>query len=350
MKERIAGISILANGFLAVAKIAAGLISRSSSIMAEGIHSVMDIISSAISYWGIKISQKPADVKHPYGHAKIEVLTGVIITIILFATGALIIYEAYGRLRDPVAIEFTYIGFGVMLFSAAANEIMARVKIKYGKKEGSISLISDGVHSRVDVYTSLAVFAGLILAKYFIYADTILAFLIGIYIIKESFSLGKEAVDSLLDVSAGKEVEDRIRSIAMEMSVGVDSVKTQKKGAEITANLEIKLPKDLSVEEATKISETLRGKLMLNIKSLSYVAIQIGSHDMETGYYKPAFSHGFGWQRQGKPAKNNPESRGQGPGGNCVCPKCGYRAPHQKGIPCSTIQCPQCGANLERKQ
>jgi len=349
MKEKVAVISILANIILAGGKIIVGVFSGSAAILAEGVHSFMDIFSSAVGYIGIRISKKPSDQKHPYGHYKFEVLTGTIITIILLATGVGIIYEAYQSFLDPEKIKINYLAFGIMIFSAAVNEIMARVKIHYGKKENSISLLSDGFHSRVDVYASLAVFAGLFLTEHWIYADSLLAFLIGIYIIKQSFSLGKEAVDSLLDVSAGPEIEEKIKSVAKKENIEIDSLKTQKKGSAITANLEITLPNNLKVEEATKISESLREKLMKEFENLSYIAIQIKSHEVETGFYRPDFGRGFGWQRRGRFRSEIKEADGRGPDGFCVCSKCGYKISHQRGVPCSTLQCPNCKINLERK-
>lgn len=349
MKEKIAVISILANIMLAGGKIIVGVFSGSAAILAEGIHSFMDIFSSAVGYIGITISKKPEDQKHPYGHYKFEVLTGTVITIILLVTGMGIIYEAYQNFLDPEKIKINYLAFGIMIFSAVVNEIMARLKIYYGKKENSISLLSDGFHSRVDVYASLAVFVGLFLTKYWVYADSLLAFLIGAYIIKKSFSLGKEAVDSLLDVSAGPEIEEKIRLAAKKENIEIDSLKTQKKGSAITVNLEITLPNNLKVEEATKISESLREKLMKEVENLSYVAIQIKSHELETGFYKPAFGRDFGWQRRGRFKGEIEEAVGQGPGGYCVCSKCGYKIPHQRGVPCSTFQCPKCKINLVRK-
>jgi len=348
MKEKVAIISILANVILAGGKIAVGVFSGSAAILAEGVHSFMDIFSSAIGYIGIRISTKPEDQKHPYGHYKFEVLAGTIITIILLATGSGIIYEAYQGFLGPEKVKISYLAFGIMIFSAAINEIMARVKIHYGKKENSISLLSDGFHSRVDVYASLAVFAGLFLTKYWVYADSLLAFLIGVYIIKQSFSLGKEAVDSLLDVSAGPEIEEKIKSIAKKENIEVDSLKTQKKGSAVTANLEIILPNNLKVEEATKISESLRKKLMEEVENLSYVAIQIKSHEVETGFYKPAYGRGFGWQRRGRFKGGVEEAVGQGPGGYCVCSNCGHKIPHERGIPCPSLKCPNCNINLER--
>jgi len=349
MKEKISIISILVNAFLAGVKIAVGFASNSSAILADGFHSFTDIFSSAIGYLGIRASKKPADEKHPYGHFKFEVLSGAVITLILFATGIVIIYKAYEEFLNPAIVGFSYLGFIVMAFSAVMNEVMARIKINFGKKENSISLLSDGFHSRIDVFTSLAVFAGLFLNKYWIYADSVLAFLIGLYIIKESFTLGKEAIDSLLDVSAGSELEKRIREIVSAQDIELSDLKTQKKSSAITANLEIKLPSSLKVDEATSISEVLRKRLMAGIENLSYVAIQIKSHDVETGFYKPAFGRGFGWQRKGKFKDEIEKAEGKGPGGFCVCLECGYEIPHHAGTPCSSFQCPKCKINLERK-
>jgi len=349
MKEKIAIIAILANIILAVGKIVVGTIANSAAVLAEGIHSFMDVFSSAISYIGIKISKKPSDKEHPYGHYKFEVFSGLLITLILLGTGAWIIYEAYQKFLDPSSIKIPVLAFGVMIFSAIVNEIMARLKIHFGKKENSISLLSDGVHSRIDVYVSLAIFIGLFLTKYWIYADSLLALLIGIYIIKESFSLGREAVDSLLDVSAGEEIEEKIKSIVKGKNIEISSLKTQKKGSAVTANLEIKLSSDLSVEEATKISNNLRGKLINEIESLQYVIIQIKSHEVETGFYKPVFGKGFGWQRRGRFKDEVEEAVGKGPSGYCICSKCGYKIAHQRGTPCSDLECPKCHIKLMRE-
>lgn len=349
MKEKVAIISILANVILAGGKLTAGFVAGSSAVFAEGLHSGMDILSSCISFIGIKIAKKPVDKKHPYGHYKFEVLAGLIITIILFLTGVFIIGESIREFRNPSNVVIGYLALGVMLASAIINEIMARLKIHYGKKENSVSLLSDGVHSRVDVYASLVVLAGLFLTKYWVYIDSVLALFIGLYIIKESFSLGKEAVDSLLDVSAGEEIESEIKSIAKTQSIVIDSLKTQKKGSAVTANLEINLPGNLNVEEAIKVSNKLREKLIKAIESLEYVAIQITGHEVETGFYKPDFGHSFGWQRKGKFRQEIKEASGGGPGGYCVCQKCGYKIIHDRGAPCSNVKCPKCNINLVRE-
>ena len=349
MKERVAIISIFANMVLAGGKLIAGYLAGSGAVFAEGLHSGMDIFSSAISYIGIKIAKKPVDEKHPYGHYKFEVLAGLLITVILFLTGVFIAFEALGEFGNPSPIKMGYFTLGVMLVSALINEVMARLKIYYGKKENSISLLSDGVHSRVDVYTSLAVFAGLFLSGFWIYADAVLAFGVGLYIIKESFSIGKEAVGSLLDVSAGTETEEMIKAVAKAQNIEIVDLKTQKKGSIVTANLELKLLNSLNVEEAAKISDSLRGELMEKIENLQYVAIQISSHELETGFFKPEYGRSFGWQRKGKFKEKIAEASAKGPEGFCVCSQCGYKIAHKKGIPCADLKCPTCGIDLIRE-
>lgn len=349
MKERIATISILANMILAVSKITIGIFSNSAAILAAGLDSFADIFSSIVSFIGIKISGKPADKEHPYGHYKFEVLGGVIITLIIMATGIGIIYDAYKNFLEPTNISINYLTFGVMIFSVLVNELMSRLKIYYGKKENSVSLLSDGTHSKIDVYTSLVILAGLFLSKYWIYADAVLALLMGVYIIKEAFVIGKEAVGSLLDVSAGAVAEEKIKSIAKGQNIEIDNLKTQKKGSIITANLEIRLPNNLNVEEVSKISDKLRQQLVEKIDNLQYVVIQISSHSIEANFYKPEFGQGFGWQRKGKFKEKIKEATGQGPEGDCVCEKCGYKTPHQRGTPCSSLKCPHCDINLKRE-
>jgi len=355
MKEKVALLSIFVNLVLAVGKTFVGFLIGSASVLAEGFHSAMDVFSSGISFLGIRISKKPVDKKHPYGHYKFEVLSGLVITILLFVTGVWIIYNSYIGFLNPEIVAISYWALAVMLVSVVLNEITARLKIYYGKKENSLSLLSDGVHDKVDVYASVAVFVGLIVMPYWIYVDSILAFLIGVYIIWESFKLGREATDSLLDVSAGEEIESQIREIARQNNVEVSDIKTQKKGSIVTANLEIKLPSKISVEDATRISSVFKRKLIKNIELLEYIAIQIESHDVTDSYFEPKefvskmTGSGFGWQRKGKFKDNVEKAQGKGPEGFCVCSKCGHKKKHESGVPCSSIKCPKCGEILERK-
>lgn len=348
MKSKIAILSILANIVLAVTKIIVGLFTHSLSIFAAGVDSFSDIFSSLISYIGIRLSSAPPDKKHPYGYHKYEVVAGGLIAIIIIATGSGIIYQAIVSLGQPSNISIGYLAIGVMLFSAVINFGMARLKIYYGKKENSVGLLSDGIHSTIDVYTSLAVFGGLILSIFWVYADALLAVLVGLYVIKEAVSLGKEIMGSLLDVSAGEEVEEEIKDTIHKEGVKILSIKTQKRGSIITANIEIELEGSLSVEKAVQLSSSLRDKLVKKIVSLRYVVIEISSHKMETGFFKPEFGESMRWEHKGRYKNELGSAVGMGPGGMCVCPQCGYRHEHEKGVPCAKSVCPNCQIPLER--
>jgi divalent metal cation (Fe/Co/Zn/Cd) transporter len=227
---------------------------------------------------------------------------------------------------------------------------MARVKIHYGKKENAVALISDGIHSRVDVWSSVAVFVGLLIYPYWNNIDALLALLVGLYVIKESMSMGKEMTDSLLDVTAGEEIEQEIKKIIEDEGIKLESLKTQKRGLLASANVKIVLPKNLKLEDATKITTSLKERLLKEVQALEYVVIQIESEGEihSENYYNPkdqVFHFGiknkFHWSTQTKKG-------GEGPGGFCVCPSCGYKSEHKKGVPCSTLKCPNCKTELVR--
>jgi cation diffusion facilitator family transporter len=346
MDRKIAALGLLANIILAAGKVIAGLLSRSSSILAEGLHSGMDVISSGISMAGISASRKPVDKDHPYGHYKAEVIAGLFITVILFLTAVWIIYEAVVSFAFPRKPLVGLLSVGVMAFSALTNEAMARLKIKYGRKHDSLSLLSDGVHSRLDVFTSLAVLGGLFLTRWFVHADVLLALLIGLYILRESFVLGRKATDALLDASAGEEVERKIRAIAEEQKITLSGLRTQKRGPVITANLEIELPSTLKIDAATRTADLLREELTKGIGNLDYVVVQIKSREIPAAYHHPPlrWGRGIGW-----PGKGRTDREARGHGGACICPACGFAGEHERGVPCSSAICPECGGPLTRR-
>ncbi|MGC8651436.1 MAG: cation diffusion facilitator family transporter, partial [Minisyncoccia bacterium] len=117
MKQKIAFVSIIANAVLAIVKIISGIITHSTSVLAEGAHSFIDVVSSGVGYLGIRIAQKTEDEKHPYGHYKFEVLAGFFITVILFVTGILIVIEAYHRILEPSLIKIPTLALMTMFFS-----------------------------------------------------------------------------------------------------------------------------------------------------------------------------------------------------------------------------------------
>jgi cation diffusion facilitator family transporter len=341
-KEGVTTLSIVVNVFLTLGKLIIGAISMSSAILAEGIHSGMDIITSIISYWGIRISKKPMDKEHPYGHHQGESIAGFTITIILFLSAVYIIYEAVIGFSAAKILDVSYIAFAVMGVSAAANFVMSELKMRHGKKYESMALIADANHSRMDVYTSIGVFIGLIVSGYWIYADSVAAILIGLYIMHGSLKLGKKTTDSLLNMSADDEIEAKIRDTAKKEGVNLWGLKTQKLGSDIFAEMKIGLDPKLNVEDATKISHKLESRLKEAIPQLKHIVMQIESHKIKESFYEGGFGK-MQWRgRMG--------GFGMGPSGDCVCTKCGHKVPHERGVPCYKMKCPKCGAPMARSK
>lgn len=341
----ISFIAVITNLLLAAGKVIVGIISKSTAIIADGINSSTDVIASLIGYIGIKAADKPADKEHPYGHGKAEVISGFIITLIIFISGIWILYDAIKGFFNDQELSISYLAFIVMGSSALINGIMSYVKVHYGKRYDSISLVSDGVHSRIDLIVSLAIFIGLFFIRYYSNIDSILAILVGSYIIKESLGLGKESTDLLIGRSAEPEIEDNIKGLIKKQGIELDDLKTQKKGSLITANIKIKLPKDASVDEATSVSKDLRKQLLESIPNLQYIAIQVEALDFSEGYYKPPQGLGKAIRWKGR----MPHGKGLGPQGYCVCKKCNEKVKHVKGVPCYKTKCPNCGSVMTRE-
>jgi len=300
--KTISLISVFSNLCLGILKAVFGFLFQSIALMADGIHSTLDVFSSFITFLGLKISEKPTDEKHPYGYLRAENVAGFIVTIFLFTTGAWIVYESVERFLGENPVVFSLSAILVIILCIIIQEIVARLKFSVGKKFQSIALIADAKHSRADVISSLGVLVGLALLKYFPFADASVALIIGLYIIFESIFIGKEITESLLDV-ANKEIEERIRKICLAHKIEIDSLKTRKVGNYNFAELKIKLPLKLKLDEVGKITKQLEERLFNNIPELKYVVISVEPYDVKkstiVGFLGKKFCEEEGFEKIG---------------------------------------------------
>jgi cation diffusion facilitator family transporter len=274
-------ISVLTNIGLSASQITAGIAFSSASLVADGIHSGMDILSSFVAYLGTKIATKKKDESHPYGYYKSENLAGLVVTFLLFISGLVIIYEAYQVfIGDGPKVEVGPIAIIVAVLAVIFTEGLARFKFYFGEKNRSLALIADAEHSRADALSSVGVLVGLFASNYFPLADGFIAAGIGVYILYEAYKLGKEVTDSLLDV-ANKKMEEKIESIADSQDIDISKMRTRKIGSYNSAEIKIKLAPKLKVEEVEKIINSFENKLKSSIDELQYTSIEVESYDME---------------------------------------------------------------------
>jgi len=277
--QSVSALSTFVNLGLGISKLVFGFLASSMALIADGIHSSLDVLSSFVTFWGLKTARKPVDEKHPYGYWKTESLAGFLVAILLGGSGIWILYEAILRIFDQEPVKLSSGAIAVVVISILVTESLARLKFYYGGKFRSLALVADAEHSRADALSSIGVLLGLCLVKYFNIADVIIALCIGIYILYQAFQIGKEITDSLLDV-ADKEVEERIKKICLSHKIEISQLKTRKIGTATFAEIKIKLPPKLKVEEVQRITDTLEERLLANIPELKQIVISIQAYQM----------------------------------------------------------------------
>jgi len=271
-KVRIARLSIISNSLLILMKLIVGVISGSISIISEAIHSFMDLLASIIAFFSVKISDTPADERHPYGHGKFENVSGVIEAVLIFAAAFWIIYEAVKKIIHPGEIERIGYGFVVMLISAIINFIVSRKLYKIAKETESIALEADALHLKTDVYTSAGVAIGLLLIWITGYhlLDPIIAILVALLILKESVELFLKAYSPLLDVSFSLKELETVKSIIQRHcidKVSFHDLRSRKAGNYNYVDFHLNLPEKLTVKEAHEICDFIENDIKSNLKN-----------------------------------------------------------------------------------
>lgn len=261
-KTKIAALSIISNTILIVLKVIAGILSGSVSIVSEAIHSGMDLLAAIIAFFSVRMSSKPADKHHPYGHGKIENVSGVIEGILIFIASILIIEEAIIKILHPSEIGESTIAIAVMLISSVINFFVSKALYKVAKEEDSIALEADALHLKTDVYTSLGVGVGLLLIAItnIQILDPIVAILVALLIIKESWNLVRSAFNPLLDVKLSDEDELYISEVINKYNDKIfeyHKLRTRKSGSIRYIDFHMLVDKDLTVEEAHGLCENV---------------------------------------------------------------------------------------------
>jgi len=265
-KVRVAALSIASNTTLIILKIVAGMLSGSISIISEAIHSGMDLVASIIAFFSVRMSSKPADKSHPYGHGKIENVSGVIEGLLIFLAAYFIIREAVSKIINPAEISEAYVAVFVMLFSGAVNTFVSRVLYRTAKEEDSIALEADALHLKTDVYTSLGVGVGLLLIKItgLHVLDPIVAIMVACLILKESWTLCKNAFGPLLDTRLTDEDEQRIKDIMdryRDKILDYHGLRTRKSGIIKYIDFHMTVKEGLTVGESHELSDEIEREL-----------------------------------------------------------------------------------------
>jgi cation diffusion facilitator family transporter len=268
-KVCVASLSVFSNATLMVMKIIVGALIGSVSILSEAIHSGVDLIAAIIALFSVKTSSIPPDKRHPFGHGKIENISGTIEALLIFVAAGWIIFEAIKKLRHPEPLETLGWGVGVMLISAVANYFVSQKLFKIGKETDSIALAADAWHLRTDVYTSAGVMISLALIwmGQRIYPgldlgwlDPATAIAVALLIIKAAYGLTTQSAKDLLDATLPPEEESWIRQRILHHQPvihGFHQLRTRKSGHFRFVEFHLKVDPDMSVQISHAITEDL---------------------------------------------------------------------------------------------
>lgn len=276
-KTKVARLSLLSNSTLIILKLIVGLATGSVSIISEAIHSTMDLLAAIIAFFSVKISDKPADDVHPYGHGKIENVSGVIEALLILVASIWIIIEAVSKLLEPGEVESIGLGFMVMFISSAINFVVSKKLYAVAKQEDSIALEADALHLKADVYTSLGVGIGLFLIwiTKLNFLDPIVAILVAVFILKEAVELLISAFNPLLDVKLSNDEINIIKNNINKYSTiycNYHDFKTRKSGRVRYIELHLVFPENMKIKDAHDVCDEIENDIK---KSLDHSEIMI---------------------------------------------------------------------------
>ena len=246
-KNHVALFSVLAALVLTGSKVGVGLWTGSLGILAEALHSGLDLMAALVTLWAVRASSRPADVEHAYGHGKIENLSALFETVLLLATSVWIIKEAVERLvfRAQVHVDANLWSFLVVIFSIVVDYSRSKVLRRVATKYDSQALEADALHFSTDIWSSLVVLIGLggVLAAHafeipwLAKADAVAALGVALVVVLVSVRLGKKAINDLLD-TVPSDMAARIAGFAQVAGVReVRQVRVRRSGPEVFVDL-----------------------------------------------------------------------------------------------------------------
>jgi cation diffusion facilitator family transporter len=250
LKTKTARLSVISNTLLIIMKLVVGLVTGSVSILSEAIHSSIDLIAAIIAYFAVKVSGTPPDERHPFGHGKVENVSGVIEALLIFVASVWIISEAIKKLIHPEEPGVLFLGIIVMVISAVLNTFVSRQLYKVARKTDSVALEADALHLKTDVITSAGVALGLALMWItgWHIMDPIIALMVALLIIYESWMLLRRAFSPLLDTALSTEEIEKLERILDEMDVEYHDLRTRAAGHLRFVEFHLDVPPQQTIE------------------------------------------------------------------------------------------------------
>lgn len=264
--KRSTWVSVFVNILLSIAQITVGTFAKSQALVADGIHSLSDLVGDFVVLFASHHSQKDADQEHPYGHQRFETAASMVLGVLLIVVAVGMLWAAFEKLKNPHEIPTVH-GAALWIVGLAliSKELLFRYMLKIAKRVKSSMLVANAWHARSDAASSLVVAVGIVgnLAGYPI-LDPIAALIVGLMIGKMGWQFGSSAFNDLMDRSADEQEVIDITATLLETSgvLGAHDIKTRKMGDMILVDAHIEVDASLTVEVGHDIGLAARHAVM----------------------------------------------------------------------------------------
>jgi cation diffusion facilitator family transporter len=269
-----ARLSIATAASLAVLKLATGMVTGSMAVFSSAADSLLDVLASGVNFLAIRQAERPADKNHPFGHGKFETVATLFQAIFITASGIWIIFESIHRLIKGVELARLNEGITILAISVAASWWISRFLQRVARETDSPALKADSLHFSMDVYTNLALVAGLVIIKLFdiTWLDPVLSIIVAFYILFEALRLVRHGLRDVLDAELPDPIRQKVAQIIeahiethKNYVLGYHSLRTRRAGSQKIMDFHLVVCKYLSVEEAHDIANHLEKKIQRGI-------------------------------------------------------------------------------------
>ncbi|MCG8605979.1 cation diffusion facilitator family transporter [bacterium] len=282
---RASAMAIAVNFVLAFVKIATGLIGNSYALVADGIESTTDIFSSMVVWSGLRISTKPPDKRHPYGHGKAESIAGVVVSAFLLVAAILIAVQSIREIVTPHKLPAWYT-IPVLALVVVTKETLFRFVFRVGDELASTALLGDAWHHRADALTSLAAFVGISIAllggKGYESADDWAALLACAVIIFNGVRILRPALAEVMDTAVPVETERSVRRIAQQLDgvLDVEKCRIRKSGLGLLMDIHVTVDGDLTVRQGHDIGHQVKERLLDSDLPIQDIVVHVEPHHL----------------------------------------------------------------------
>lgn len=282
---KVSIISIILNCLLTLIKFISGVISKSSAMISDSVHSLSDVLSTFVVIIGVKISNKKADSDHPYGHERIECVSAIILSGMLFIIGALIGINGIKNVTNSSNLVMPgVLALIASIISIISKEAMYQYTIRVSKKINSAALKADAWHHRSDALSSIGSFIGILGSRLgFKIFDPLASVIISLCIIKVSIDIFKDAIDKMVDKSCDKEVIDKVISVIEknESVKNIDDIKTRQFGNKAYVDVEISVDENLLLKDAHKVAEEIHNSVENEINVVKHCMVHVNPYEVK---------------------------------------------------------------------